>query len=165
MNFPNNLTVNCTGHTVKFDSNGYGTAPENIYVENGKTIPADKKPADPTKTGYNLDGWYYTEDGVEKKFVFGESGTPVTSNMTLKAKWSPISYQLTVDGSAKSHVYDEEVTVDEPTKEGYTFAGWTVEAGNVTPTKGDDGKWRFKMPAGNVTLTAKWEINRYTDEI
>ena len=161
MNFPDNLTVNCTGHTVAFDSNGYGTAPEKIYVKNGETIPADNKPAAPTKTGYTL-GWYYTENGVEKEFVFGESGTKVTSSMTLTAKWSPIPYQLTVDGSAESHDYDEEVTVDEPTKEGYTFAGWTVETENVTPKKGDDGKWSFQMPAGNVTLTAKWEINEYT---
>ena len=144
--------------TVQFDPNGHGTAPENVYVKNGETIDCPTL----SETGYNLDGWYYTEDGVEKEFKFGKSGTKVTSSMTLKAMWSPISYQLTVDGSAEGHDYDEEVTVDEPTKEGYTFAGWTVEAGNVTPKKGDDGKWSFKMPAGNVTLTAKWEINRYT---
>ena len=219
-------------HTVKFDPNGHGTAPENIYVENKKTIPTNKKPTDPTETGYTFKGWYYTENETEKEFAFGESGTPVTSSMTLKAKWeinrytvtfmngedevksitadynstiaindAPVapgkegsvfggwyngtekfvfdetkvtrdltltakwtkgSYTLTVDGSAESHVYDEEVTVDEPTKEGYTFAGWTVEPKNVTPQKGDDGKWSFKMPAGNVTLTAKWKINRYT---
>ena len=154
--------VLCEAKTVQFDPNGHGTAPENIYVENGKAIPTDKKPADPTATGYTFKDWYYTENGNEKEFKFGDNGTPVTSNMTLKAKWSPIPYQLTVDGSAESHVYDEEVTVDEPTKTGYTFKGWTVETENVTPKKGDDGKWSFKMPAGNVTLTATWEINRYT---
>ena len=163
VNFPDNLTVKCTGHTVKFDANGHGTAPENIYVENGKTIPADKKPADLTETGYTFKGWYYTENGGEKEFKFGESGTKVTSSMTLKAKWSPIPYQLTVNSEDRGfHDCDAEVTVDEPTKTGYTFAGWTVETQNVTPKKGDDGKWSFKMPAGNVTLTAKWEINRYT---
>ena len=156
--FPKDSKVQCMRHTVKFNANGHGTAPKNVYVENGKTIDCPTL----SETGYNLDGWYYTEEGVEKEFVFGDNGTPVTSSMTLKAKWSPISYQLTVGGSAEGHDYDEEVTVDEPTKEGYTFAGWTVETKNVTPQKGGDGKWSFKMPAGNVTLTAKWEINRYT---
>ena len=145
--------------TVKFDPNGHGTAPKNVYVKNGETIDCPTL----SETGYNLDGWYYTENGVEKKFVFGDNGTPVTSSMTLKAKWSPIPYQLTVNSEDRGfHDYDEEVTVDEPTKEGYTFAGWTVETKNVTPKKGGDGKWSFQMPAGNVTLTAKWEINRYT---
>ena len=157
---PEGSTVICTGHTVKFDPNGHGTTPKNVYVENGKTI---EKPADPTETGYTFKGWYYTENGVEKEFAFGENGTPVTSSMTLKAKWSPIPYQLTVNSEDRGfHDCDSEVTVDEPTKEGYTFAGWTVETKNVTPQKGDDGRWSFKMPAGNVTLTAKWEINRYT---
>ena len=142
--------------TVKFDPNGHGTAPENVYVKNGETIDCPTL----SETGYNLDGWYYTENGIEKKFVFGE--TKVTSDLTLTAKWTKGSYTLTVDGNAEGHDYDEEVTVDEPTKEGYTFAGWTVEAGNVTPQKGDDGKWRFQMPAGNVTLTAEWKINEYT---
>ena len=155
---PEGSTVQYENYTVQFDPNGHGTAPENVHVESGKTI------AEPTlsETGYNLDGWYYTEKGVEKKFVFGDNGTPVTSSMTLKAKWSPIPYQLTVNSEDRGfHVYDEEVTVDEPTKEGYTFAGWTVETKNVTPQKGDDGKWRFKMPAGNVTLTAKWSPISY----
>ena len=155
---PEGSTVTCTGHTVQFDPNGHGTAPKNVYVKNGETIDCPTL----SETGYNLDGWYYTEDGVEKEFKFGKSGTKVTSSMTLKAKWSPIPYQLTVNSEDRGfHDCDAEVTVDEPTKEGYTFAGWTVENENVTLTKGDDGRWRFKMPAGNVTLTAKWEINRY----
>ena len=160
---PEGSTVTCTGHTVQFDPNGHGTAPKNVYVKTGETIPTNKKPADLTETGYTFKGWYYTENGGEKEFKFGESGTKVTSSMTLKAKWSPIPYQLTVNSEDRGfHDCDAEVTVDEPTKEGYTFAGWTVENENVTLTKGDDGKWSFKMPAGNVTLTAKWEINRYT---
>ncbi len=85
---PKGLTVICMVHTVKFDANGHGAAPaDEVIVENGKTIPADKKPADLTEAGYTFKGWYYTENGVEKEFVFGENGTPVTSNMTLKAKW------------------------------------------------------------------------------
>ncbi len=74
-------------HTVKFDPNGHGTAPKNVYVKNGETIAVEKKPADPTETGYAFKGWYYTENGDEKEFKFGDNGTPVTSNMTLKAKW------------------------------------------------------------------------------
>ena len=155
--WPDSSSVTYGKVSVTFDANGHGTAPENVCVKTGETI---QKPVDPTETGYIFKGWYYTENETEKEFVFGK--TEVTSDLTLTAKWTKGSYTLTVNGSAKSYVYDEEVTLDEPTKEGYTFAGWTVETQNVTPQKGDDGKWSFKMPAGNVTLTAKWKINRYT---
>ena len=43
--------------------------------------------------------------------------------------------------------------VPEPTKENYTFAGWY---------NGDE-KFDFTtVPTGDVTLTAKWDINQYT---
>ncbi len=43
--------------------------------------------------------------------------------------------------------------VPEPTKENYTFAGWY----------NGDKKFDFTtVPTGDVTLTAKWDINKYT---
>ena len=51
--------------------------------------------------------------------------------------------------------YNEEVEVKaDPTKEGYTFAGWTSAEVEVV-----NGK--FTMPAKDVTLKAKWEANIY----
>ena len=51
--------------------------------------------------------------------------------------------------------YNEEVEVKaDPTKEGYTFAGWTSAEVKVV-----NGK--FTMPAKNVTLTAQWKANIY----
>ena len=51
--------------------------------------------------------------------------------------------------------YNEEVEVKaDPTKEGYTFAGWTSAEVEVVNDK-------FTMPAKNVTLTAKWVANIY----
>ena len=52
--------------------------------------------------------------------------------------------------------YNEEVEVKaDPTKTGYTFAGWTSAEVEVV-----NGK--FTMPAKDVTLKAKWNINKYT---
>ena len=52
--------------------------------------------------------------------------------------------------------YNEEVEVKaDPTKTGYTFAGWTSAEVEVV-----NGK--FTMPAKNVTLKAKWNVNKYT---
>ncbi len=60
--------------------------------------------------------------------------------------------------------YGQSVTIDANVKEGYHWLNWT---GNYTG--GSDGdqtvdtkKFTFTMPAGNVTMTANAEANKYT---
>ena len=91
----------------------------------------------------------------------------VTGDATYKATYTKEanSYTLTYDldgGEWENDTtytypkkYNEEVEVKaDPTKEGYTFAGWTSAEVKVV-----NGK--FTMPAKNVTLKAKWEANIY----
>ncbi len=71
-----------TYYTVTFDSDG-GTAVEKQTVASGKTAT---KPADPTKVAtdsvtYIFAGWY----NGNNLFDFA---TPITENITLKAKWT-----------------------------------------------------------------------------
>ena len=67
-------------HTVTFNSNG-GTEIAPKKVVSGLKI---KEPSRPTKDKYVFRGWY--EDSTfSKKFDF--NNTPITSNMTLYAKW------------------------------------------------------------------------------
>ena len=119
-----------------------------------------KAPEDPTR-----------EADAEYTYTFA-SWTPeietVTGNATYKATYTKEAntYTLTYDldgGEWENDTtytypkkYNEEVEVKaDPTKEGYTFAGWTS-----AEVKVENGK--FTMPAKNVTLTAKWNINKYT---
>ena len=91
----------------------------------------------------------------------------VTGDATYKATYTKEanSYTLTYDldgGEWENDTtytypkkYNEEVEVKaDPTKEGYTFAGWTSAEVKVV-----NGK--FTMPAKNVTLTAQWKANIY----
>ena len=60
--------------------------------------------------------------------------------------------------------YGQSVTIDAAVKEGYHWLNWT---GNYTGGSGGDQtvdtkKFTFTMPAGNVTMTANAEANRYT---
>ena len=170
VNLPEGSTVYYTSRTVQFDPNGHGTAPENVYVKNGETIPTDEKPADPTETGYTFKNWYYTENGVEKAFEFGENGTKVTSSMTLKAKWEINQYTVTFNpngGSGETITkpvqHGEKVTApDDPTKKGYIFDGWYDGTGNkfdpnspVTETKVYYARWeeKYTLNAGDFTFT------------
>ena len=127
-----------TSYTLTFDTNG-GSAIAPITQDYGTAITA---PADPTKTGYTFAGW--------------TPAIPTTmpaENMTIKAKWTVNQYTLTFDtngGSAIAPItqdYGTAITAPaEPTKTGYTFAGWTP----VIPAT---------MPAENMTVTAQWRYN------
>ena len=130
-----------TSYTLTFDTNG-GSAIAPITQDYGTAITA---PADPTKTGYTFAGWTPTIPA-----------TMPAENMTIKAKWTVNQYTLTFDtngGSAIAPItqdYGTAITAPaDPTKTGYTFAGWTP---TIPAT----------MPAENMTIKAKWTVNQYT---
>ena len=131
-------------YTVAFLSDGENTAPPQIRAN----APADQ-PADPTKEGYTFIGWYNGES--EWNFE-----TPVTADLPLTAKWQINRYTITFDTAGGSEVapitqdYGTTITAPaNPAKTGYTFAGWDREI----PTT---------MPAGDMAITAQWQLNQYT---
>ena len=127
-----------TSYTLTFDTNGGSTiAP--ITQDYGTAITA---PADPTKTGYTFAGW-----------TPAIPATMPAENMTIKAKWTVNQYTLTFDTNGGSTIapitqdYGTAITAPaDPTKTGYTFAGWTP----AIPAT---------MPAENLTVTAQWRYN------
>jgi len=127
-----------TSYTLTFDTNG-GSAIAPITQDYGTAITA---PADPTKTGYTFAGW-----------TPAIPATMPAENMTIKAKWTVNQYTLTFDTNGGSTIapitqdYGTAITAPaDPTKTGYTFAGWTP----AIPAT---------MPAENLTVTAQWRYN------
>lgn len=110
------------------------------------------RPDTPAATlGYTFGGWNKA-DGT----AWDYASDKVTDNITLYAKWAANTYTITFDTAGGSEIapitqdYGTVITAPEaPTREGYTFTGWDREI----PTT---------MPAENMTVTAQWEINRYT---
>ena len=130
--------------TVTFLSDGEHTAPPQIRAN----APA-ARPADPTKEGYTFIGWYNGESEWDFE-------TPVTADLTLTAKWQVNQYTITFkpENGGQDIVikqdYGTAITAPaNPTKTGYTFAGWD----KTIPTT---------MPAGDMTITAQWQLNQYT---
>ena len=118
-------TVSGTYHTVTFDTNGGSSVPTQWFVNTDKA-PA-LQPADPTRDGYQaFDGWY----NGDTKYDFTE---PVTQSITLTAKYKDaitytISYDLdggTADNTTSYTVESDAITLNNPTKTGYTFTGWS----------------------------------------
>ena len=149
-----------TYYTVTFDANG-GSEVSSQKIESGKTATLPNS----TKTGYYLSGWY------NGKTLFDFS-TPITSDLTLKAKWTAYTYtdysvfyadgvndaEITVPTDSTKYSAGSTVTVlfDGIGKRlGYNFVGWSD--GENTYTSG--GTTTFEMGTRNVTLTALWETN------
>ena len=131
-------------YTVTFQSEGGSEVASQIRAN----TPADR-PADPTKEGYTFIGWYNGES--EWNFE-----TPVTADLTLTAKWQVNQYTITFkpENGGQDIVikqdYGTAITAPaNPTKTGYTFAGWD----KTIPTT---------MPAEDMTITAQWQVNQYT---
>ncbi len=137
---------NDDGSVLRTDKNvEYGTMPN--YGAN------PTKAADAQYT-YTFKGWT-----PEIETVTGDATYKAT--YTKEANTYTLTYDL--DGGEWENdttytypkKYNEEVEVKaDPTKEGYTFAGWTSAEVEVVNDK-------FTMPAKNVTLTAKWVANIY----
>ena len=108
---------------------------------------------DMTYTGHTFNGWYDNE---------GLTGDPVTAisdtetgNKKYWAKWEIHQYTITVkpeNGKADITItqdYGTPITALTLTREGYQFNGW-------------DKTFPTTMPAGDMTITAQWTLNRYT---
>ena len=148
-------------YTVTFDSYGGTPVPPKQEVEYGHTAT---KPADPTLKGYTFAFWYRGED--EQNAPAYDFNTPVTENITLTAKWNINKYTVTFDsygGTPVPPVQEVEYGLTatkpaDPTLKGYTFAFWYLGEDEQNATAYD-----FDTPVTeNITLTAKWNINKYT---
>lgn len=134
-------------YTVTFNSSS-GSTVANQIVAYGDTITSPTT----TRSGYTFDGWY-TNSSYTTLWIFSN---PITSNMTLYAKWTTIpTYTVTFNSSGGSSVSSQTVqsgsTITSPTTPtytGYTFGGWYITLNTA---------YNFSTPiTSNITLTAKW---------
>ena len=126
-------------YTITFDTAGGSEVPS-ITQDYGTAITP---PAAPTRTGYTFAGWDKTIPA-----------TMPAENITLTARWTVNQYTITFkpENGGQDIVikqdYGTAITAPaNPTKTGYTFAGW-------------DKTIPSTMPAGDMAITARWTENR-----
>ena len=148
-------------YTVTFNAYGGFPTPDEQHVKSGEKAVL---PADPTLKGYTFAFWYLGED--EQNATAYDFNTPVTENITLTAKWNINKYTVTFNsygGTPVPPVQEVEYGLTatkpaDPTLKGYTFAFWYLGEDEQNATAYD-----FDTPVTeNITLTAKWNINKYT---
>jgi uncharacterized repeat protein (TIGR02543 family) len=139
-------------HSINFETNG-GSIVLPIIQDSGTLLVA---PNDPAKEGYTFSGWY-SDEALTTIYMFT---TMPDQNITLYAKWqNTISFETNGGSDVATITQDSGIEVSAPsvpTTEGYTFSGWYSEETFVTI-------YTFtNMPSQNITLYAKWTINKYS---
>ena len=157
------------GYTVSFNYNkpstatgtmsGNGTTSKGVtYAAAYGTLPQ------PSMPGWTFDGWHTAASGGSK--ISATTTYTAAGNQTLYAHWTLNTYSISYNANGGSlsgqktsyNVNTDSFTLPTPTKNGYTFTGWTGSNGtttqkSVTITKGS---------TGNRSYTANWTPTNYT---
>lgn len=140
----------------------FATANPTTYTVESAAITLNN----PTRKGYTFAGWTGTGLDAASTSVTIAQGSTGTREYT--ATWTLINYDITYDGlegatlaTANPTTYNVEsatITLNNPTKTGYTFTGWTgtgldAASTSVTIAKGYTGARSY---------TATWTLTNYS---
>ena len=121
-------------------------------------------PADNAECGvdseYVFAGWYDNPDGYGEPYSFT---TMPSHNLALYAKWVAPNKTVTLvynNGKANDEIVTQKgntITVPDPEKTGYDFAGWYTDEGLTT-------KFDVNAPVTeDITIYAKWKARKFAD--
>ena len=163
-----NISYNLNGGTLTNVSNptSYNTTTETFTLKN------------PTRKGYTFKGWTGSNGNTAQTSVSIAKGS--MGNKSYTANWTPIKYNIKyeLDGGVLSAANPTEYTVEtetftlnNPTKEGYTFKGWSksltsTSSYNATMTveKGSTGDKEFRAVWQENTNTL-YKVNHCTKDL
>lgn len=141
-------------YEVSFDSDG-GNNIESKTLKYGDklgNLPAAEK------TGYTFNGWKDSSgNSVDEETI-------VTDELELKANYTIIEYNITYNlnkgnvNNPKTYTVEDEITLNNPTRAGYTFTGWTGSNGETNETL----VTIEKGTTGNKEFTANFTANENT---
>ena len=161
-------TVNI--YTLSYDLNGGTVSPDN--PEKYTVESEDIKLIRPTKKGYSFTGWSFdNEISIDVTLPKGSTG-----NREYAATWTAIEYMISytlnngsVSGNPDKYTIEREaITLNNPTKNGYTFTGWTGTDLNgktqiVTISKGSTENRSYTANFTPITYTISYELNGGTN--
>jgi len=159
------------GHLVIFDGNGADVQANPLaksVITPATTVGT--LPTPPARTGYTFDGWNTAQGGGGTPF---DENTTVTAGIRVWAQWMPDVYTVTFNknntdpGSTDANPATITVTVPavnvgalpatEPTRPGYTFAGWsTAQGGGGSPFTATT------QVTASIEVFAQWTVKSYT---
>ncbi|MDD6469432.1 MAG: leucine-rich repeat protein [Bacilli bacterium] len=139
---------------VKYDNNGGNSEKGSETIKRARNYVDNNA----EKSGYDFHGWLLTDYAIDSKSHY--------ASINLEAQYNVITYNIsyTLNGGSSStqlpttYSTEEAISIPNPTKEGYTFLGWT---GLDIPTPTVD----YVIPVGSIgnkSYIANWKANEYT---
>ncbi len=152
---------NANTYKVKFNgngSNGGSMSDQNFTYGTAQNLTANGF----SKTGYTFAGWATSSTGA-KVYNNQQSVNNLTSTnggtFNLYALWSVVNYTIsyTLNGGTATNPTNYNITtntftLNNPTRDGYTFTGWTGSNGSTPQTSVSIEKGS----TGNKNYTANW---------
>lgn len=121
-----------------------------------------------------------SSDGSWKRYPFGTQVTQKAQNMLFEYDYLPSVYKIAynlnggTNNSSNPSYYNVlyGVSLKNPTRTGYTFDGWYIGGTKVTGINEGKTAWftsadnlyqeLASRKTGNITLEARWTLNKYT---
>ena len=157
-------------YTITYNYNG-GSLPDGVTNPSTYTIETPSFTLNnPSKRGYEFIGW--TENNGDTPEVNKTINTGTTGNKTFTANYRVIEYPITYNlngGSLQEgktnrskYTVEDEFTLNNPSKEGYEFIGWTGTdlTGNtidVTVERGSIGAREYTANYRTIAYTISYE--------
>lgn len=151
---------------VNFNSMGGSEVPSQVLESGVVEIPEN-----PTKKGYIFDDWYTSSNNGETLESVFDFDTPIEKDLTLYAKWTPISYTVKFDANnenatgtmdAQNFTYDKVANLNKNAFEvkNYGFVEWNTKSdGNGTAYLDEAEILNLTTENGaEIVLYAQWEI-------
>ena len=147
-------TLPATAKVVTYNSNTGTGSMDNQVASASEPLSLNSF----SKTGHTFLGWSTSATGSVNDYGNGDAYN-FSADITLYARWSPISYTVTYDEQNGSNVNDTTYTTGStvtlpaaPSRDGYTFNGWFALASGGTAL----GSTYAPPSTGNITLYAHW---------
>lgn len=145
-------------YTLRFDTGGNGTVPAQQLPYGSLAT----QPTDPSRPNYTFDGWYL-EPTWQTQWDFNQN--TITEDTTLYARWRGVTrvVEFETNGGSilvpllVSHGSKLPVDLEQPTRDGYDFAGWYKD-----PALGQPWDFANDTVLSDITLYAKWAANLMT---
>ena len=144
--------------SLTLNANDGDDEPETFEVVRAEAGYSRKVPNCPfTCVGRTFVRWSTEPDGSGNTYAAGD-WIKLNENVVLFAQWETNTYVVTFESNGGSRVDRQRVMhgsmvarPDDPTRDGYEFAGWFVDGSLKFP-------YDFSIPvAGPLTLHAKWK--------
>lgn len=150
-------------YTVYYSGNGSGVTniPANQTKTYGVTLSLDA--TRPERTGYSFLGWSTSSTATSATYLPGALYT-TNASITLYAVWQAYTYVIKYNANGgsgapadqkKTYGQDLKLSMTTPTRNLYTFLGWSTSSTASTATYTAGGIYKTNAPA---TLYAVWEL-------